>query len=55
MTDASAARHPAPQAYGAGPYSSKIKALEAAGVYVTSSPAKIGDTMMKAMKDAGKA
>ena len=29
MTDASAARHPAPQAYGAGPYSSKIKALEA--------------------------
>jgi hypothetical protein len=26
-----------------------------AGVYVTNSPAQIGATMMKAMKDAGKA
>jgi len=40
---------------GQGTAEGKIKALEAAGVYVTSSPAKIGDTMMKAMKDAGKA
>jgi len=40
---------------GQGTAESKIEALEAAGVYVTPSPAKIGEFMMKAMKDAGKA
>jgi len=40
---------------GQGTAEGKIKALEAAGVYVTNSPAQIGATMMKAMKDAGKA
>ena len=40
---------------GQGTAEGKIKALEDAGVYVTPSPAKIGDFMMKAMKDAGKA
>ena len=40
---------------GQGTAEGKIKALEDAGVYVTPSPAKIGDFMTKAMKDAGKA
>ena len=40
---------------GQGTAEGKIAALEAAGVYVTPSPAKIGEFMMKAMKDAGKA
>jgi len=38
---------------GQGTAEGKIAALEAAGVYVTNSPARIGETMMKAMKDAG--
>ena len=40
---------------GQGTAEGKIAALEDAGVYVTNSPAQIGETMMKAMKDAGKA
>lgn len=38
---------------GKGAASDKVSALEKAGVIVTDSPAKIGATMLKAMKEAG--
>ncbi|KIM75386.1 hypothetical protein PILCRDRAFT_799299 [Piloderma croceum F 1598] len=38
---------------GKGAASDKVAALEKAGVIVTDSPAKIGKTMLKAMKEAG--
>jgi len=38
---------------GKGAASDKVTALEKAGVIVTDSPAKIGATMLKAMKEAG--
>ena len=39
---------------GSGKASDKIAALEKAGVYVSSSPAKLGVTMTQAFKDFGK-
>jgi len=38
---------------GKGAAKDKVAALEKAGVIVTDSPAKIGEVMLKAMKDAG--
>lgn len=40
---------------GKGGAEDKVRALEKAGAVVADSPAKIGDLMLKAMKDAGKA
>lgn len=38
---------------GKGAASDKTKALEKAGAVIATSPAQIGDLMLKAMKDAG--
>ena len=38
---------------GKGTAADKISALEEAGVYVTQSPSTIGETMERALKDAG--
>lgn len=40
---------------GKGTAADKIKALTEAGAYVAESPARLGDAIMKAMKDRGKA
>ncbi|RXK42286.1 succinyl-CoA synthetase alpha subunit [Tremella mesenterica] len=40
---------------GKGAASDKVKALKAAGAVIADSPAQIGDLMLKAMKEAGKA
>jgi len=40
---------------GKGTAQDKIRTLRAAGVHVTESPAKLGETIMAAMKAAGKA
>lgn len=40
---------------GKGTAGSKIKTMEASGIMVTPSPAKLGETIMAAMKAAGKA
>ncbi|WWD19278.1 hypothetical protein CI109_103736 [Kwoniella shandongensis] len=40
---------------GKGAASDKVKALEKAGAVIAQSPAQIGDLMLKAMKEAGKA
>jgi succinyl-CoA synthetase alpha subunit len=40
---------------GKGTAEHKIEALQEAGVHITRSPAQIGSTMLKAMKDIGKA
>lgn len=38
---------------GKGKAEDKVAALEKAGAYVCDSPAKIGSTMLRAMKEAG--
>lgn len=40
---------------GKGTAAAKFEALQAAGVYITKSPAQLGSTMLRAMKDYGKA
>jgi succinyl-CoA synthetase alpha subunit len=40
---------------GKGAASDKVKALTKAGAVIAESPAQIGDLMLKAMKEAGKA